>query len=227
MLSRNFKSKLFTTMGSLSIAVMLLAGAITMAFAGSPPQAARPDDITPPPLPEGLAPVPAGNVLFLVGHAIGTQNYVCVPSGAGVSFVLFTPEATLFDDEGEQIITHFFSPNPDEPNTNPKVVGSQMIRAAWQDSRDTSTVWAKLHQPNGSVIVDQDAIAWLLLDRANTPQDGPTGGDRLSGTTFIQRLNTTGGLAPSTGCTSSADLGNQAFVPYTADYFFYRAGRGN
>ena len=52
-------------------------------------------------------------------------------------------------------------------------------------------------------------------------QDGPTGGDTLTKTTFIQRLNTSGGVAPSTGCASSADVGKQAFVPYTADYFFY------
>jgi len=32
----------------------------------------------------------------------------------------------------------------------------------------------------------------------------------------------TGGLAPKTGCSSLTDVGNQAFVPYTADYFFYK-----
>jgi Protein of unknown function (DUF3455) len=54
-------------------------------------------------------------------------------------------------------------------------------------------------------------------------QDGPTGGDKLSETTFIQRLNTSGGVAPSTGCTQSTDVGQMALVPYTADYFFYKA----
>jgi len=48
----------------------------------------------------------------------------------------------------------------------------------------------------------------------------------LTKTTFIQRLNTTGGLAPSTGCTSPADIGHLAFVPYTADYFFYKKAPG-
>jgi hypothetical protein len=32
-----------------------------------------------------------------------------------------------------------------------------------------------------------------------------------------------GGLAPSTGCASAADVGSQAFVPYEADYIFYSA----
>jgi len=68
------------------------------------------------------------------------------------------------------------------------------------------------------------AVAWLLVTKVHV-EDGPTGGDKLSKTTFIHRVNTAGGLAPSVGCNSAADLGRQAFVPYTADYIFYRAPR--
>ena len=168
--------------------------------------------------------MPVGNKLFLGTHSVGTQHYICRPSGAGVAYVLFTPEATLFGEDGGQVITHNFSPNPFEPNTDPKVVADGTIRATWQ-FRDTSIVWAKLHQSgpdgNGAVTVDDTAIAWLLLDGVGS-QNGPTGGDKLTGTTFIQRLNTTGGLAPKTGCSSLTDVGNQAFVDYTADYFFYK-----
>ena len=177
-------------------------------------------NITPPPLPDGLFPVPAENKLFLGTHAVGTQNYVCRPSGAGVAYVLFTPQATLFGEDGGQVITHYFSPNPFETNTDQTVVADGTIRATWQ-YRDTSTVWAKVHLPNGAVTVDPHAIAWLLLDVVGA-HNGPTGGDKLTGTTFIQRLNTTGGLAPSTGCASLTDVGHQAFVQYTADYFFYK-----
>ena len=224
MLYRNLKSKLFRTIGSLSVAGMVFAGAL-VAFSASSPQAAKAGDITPPPLPADMAPVPAGNKLFLGTHAVGTQNYVCKPSGAGVAYVLFTPEATLSGEDGGQVITHNFSPNPFEPNTDPKVVADGTIRATWQ-YRDTSRVWAKLHATDpdgrkGAVTVDQTAIAWLLLDGVGS-QKGPTGGDKLFGTTFVQRLNTRGGLAPSTGCSSLTDLGNTAFVPYTADYFFYK-----
>ena len=202
-----------------------LALVLTLSAVAFQARAARADGtITPPPLPAGLAPVPAGNKLAFGTHAVGTQNYVCKPSGAGVAYVLFTPDATLFDEDGGQVITHTFSPNPFEPNTDPKVVADGTIRATWQ-YRDTSRVWAKLHATDttgrGAVTVDQTAIAWLLLDAVGS-QNGPTGGDKLTGTTFIQRLNTTGGLAPSTGCSSLADLGNTAFVPYTADYFFYK-----
>jgi hypothetical protein len=210
----------FRTIGSLTVAGMVLALVAAAALTLSSPQAVRADGPTPPPPVPGLAPVPEGNKLFLVGHAVGTQNYVCQPSGAGVAYVLFTPQATLFGDDGVQIITHYNSPNPDEPNTDPKVVADGMIRATWQ-FKDTSRVWAKVHQPNGAVTVDQKAIAWLLLDAVGH-QNGPTGGDKLTKTTFVQRLNTTGGLAPSTGCSSLTDVGNKAFVPYTADYFFYQ-----
>ena len=221
MMYRNLKSKLLKTIGSLAVAGVVLVGVGTTAFALSSPQAVQADGITPPPLPPGLAPVPAGNKLFLGTHAVGTQNYVCKPSGAGVAYVLFTPEATLFGEDRGQVITHDFTPNPFEPNTDPKVVANGMIRATWRH-RDSSIVWAKLHQPNGAVTVDQHAVAWLLLDTAGV-QKGPTGGDKLFKTTFVQRLNTTGGLAPKTGCSSLTDAGNQAFVPYTADYFFYKA----
>jgi hypothetical protein len=198
------------------------------AFSVSLPQLAQAAHVTPPPVPDSMAKVPPGNTAFLVGHAVGTQNYICLPCpnpitpasmcpASGFAFALFTPQATLFRDNDRQVITHFFSPNLSP--IPPEVVGT--IRATWQDSRDTSTVWAKVHQPNGAVTVNSDSIAWLLLDVVGA-QDGPTGGDTLTETTFVQRLNTVGGLAPKTGCTSLTDVGTEAFVPYTADYFFYK-----
>jgi hypothetical protein len=197
------------------------AGALALAFAVSQP--AQASKVTPPPVPDSLK-VLAGSHAFLVGHAVGTQNYVCAPSATsntGVAYVLFTPEATLFNNDGDQLITHYFSPNPNplDANTNPAVVADGAIRATWQNSRDGSTVWAKLHA-NGSAVLTQGAIAWLLLDVVGA-QDGLTGGNILTKTTQIQRLNTTGGSAPAQGCSSPSDLGHQAFVDYTADYFFY------
>ena len=57
-------------------------------------------------------------------------------------------------------------------------------------------------------------------------EDGPTGGHRLTQAKYIQRLNTRGGTAPAGRCAASADLGRRVFVPYTADYFFYRRAPG-
>ena len=224
MLYRKLKSKLFGAIGRFGVASIMLAGVAAVAFTVPPPGPAYADSITPPPVPANIQ-VPAGNKLFLVAHAVGTQNYICVPSGMGVRFVLFTPQATLFDDEGGQLTSHYFSPNPSEVNTDPKVLGDYTIRATWQDSKDSSTVWGQVktgHSSTDPNFVEQGAIPWLLVTIVGR-QDGPTGGDRLSGTTFIQRLNTHGGLAPSTGCTSLEDLGKMAFVPYTTDYYFYKS----
>jgi hypothetical protein len=39
----------------------------------------------------------------------------------------------------------------------------------------------------------------------------------------VQRVNTSGGIAPAAdGCARAADIGRRALVPYTADYVFYR-----
>jgi len=194
----------------LSACATALAVACTVVL----PQPAHADHVTPPSVPDDIA-VPYGHVAFLVGHAIGTQNYVCLPSGTDVKFTLFTPQATLFDDHGKKIITHYFSPNPFENGT---------IRATWQHSRDTSTVWGQGKSSSDSHCAAPGAIACLLVTVVGA-EDVPTGGDKLSETTFIQRLNTSGGVAPSTGCASSTDVGHQAFVHYMADYFFYKAAQ--
>ena len=68
--------------------------------------------------------------------------------------------------------------------------------------------------------VAPDAIAWVLLSRAGV-LEGVGGGNTLAVATFVQRVNTVGGLAPSIGCNSPADIGNTAFVPYEADYVFF------
>jgi len=44
----------------------------------------------------------------------------------------------------------------------------------------------------------------------------------LVGTTFIQRLNTTGGLPPAASECDATTVGTRAEVPYTADYYFWR-----
>jgi hypothetical protein len=184
-------------------------------------RAAHGEGITPPRVPPNLK-VEDGNELFLVGHGVGTQNYICTSSPtspSGFAFSLFTPEATLFDDTGDQLITHFFSPN-DDPRLAPPERGA--IRVTWEDSRDTSRVWAFLFQQSlDEEFVQRGAVPWLLLQESGVAA-GPTGGDRLTKTTFIQRLNTAGGVAPAEGCSTFQDLGRKAFVPYSADYFFYK-----
>jgi hypothetical protein len=175
----------------------------------APPASA--DKVRPPPVPADLE-VDAGSRAFLVGHAVGTQDYVCLPSGSGFAWTLFTPQATLFDDHGKQLTTHFFSPNPFEAGA---------FRPTWQHSRDTSSVWVRLDTASSDpAFVAPGAIPWLLLEVVGAAA-GPNGGSKLTATTQIHRVNTFGGAAPPTGCSALADVGKKELVPYTADYFFY------
>src|SRR6266404_4206654 len=194
--------------------------------------------ITSPSTPTLITP-PLGNAAFLLGHAVGTQGYVCLPKGTGFSWTAkpARPEATLFTTffgQDFQIITHFLSPdtNPNEFASNPIPFGS----ATWQSSFDSSKVWAQVPLSNSttppspaSIPAGSDpscpntgSIACLLLQSIGT-QQGPTGGKILAKTTFVQRLKTKGGSAPddTDGCGSADKVGNQRLVPYTADYYFF------
>jgi len=174
---------------------------------------------------------PIGNSAFLLGHGVGTQGYVCLPSGIGASWTVNAarPEATLFTNlfgQAQQIITHFLS-----PNTNPNEFAPKPLpfgNVTWQSSFDSSKVWAQTQHfvTAGSEpsCPNTGSIACVLLQVIGEEQ-GPAGGKLLTKTTFIQRLNTNGGSAPATGCAVAGDVGKQALVPYSADYFFFRADR--
>ena len=186
-----------------------------------------------PPTTPGLITPEAGHSAFLVGNAIGTQGYVCLPTSAGASTASWTvnnarPEATLFVSHGGnnfQIITHFLSPNENPKNpAQPVPFGN----ATWQSSFDSSRVWAQVFgmkaipaSAGEPSCPNAGSIQCLLLETVGS-LEGPTGGTLLSKTSFIQRLNTNGGSAPTEGCFNANDVGKQALVPYTADYVFFR-----
>jgi hypothetical protein len=172
-----------------------------------------------PQVPANLE-VPEGNEVFLHGRAEGTQNYVCLSTPSGYRWQFLGPQAALFvafgNDFQQQVTTHFLSANPAEQG---------VARATWLGSFDSSQVWARAiansADPN---YVAPNSIPWLLLQTVGS-KAGPTGGKSLSRTTYIQRLNTAGGIAPATGCSQAAEVGTLALVPYTTDYFFYRGSR--
>jgi hypothetical protein len=209
----------------------LLTAALVFACAFGTVSFAAAQKIMSPATPAKITP-PAGNSAFMVGHAVGTQGYVCLPKGTGASWTVIgaRPEATLFESlagKDRQITTHFLSPNanPNHNAPNPLPFGN----VTWQSSIDSSKVWAK---PVDSMAAGSDpscpnsgAIACLLLVSIGT-QAGPTGGTLLSKTTFIQRLNTKAGSAPvdDAGCSAATDVGHQLLVPYSADYYFFRGG---
>jgi hypothetical protein len=198
----------------------LVAASLTVAalfVAPATAQAQPPSRIHVPPVPLTLE-VEAGNSVFLQGHAIGTQNFICVLTAAGsMDWTFIGPQATLFltfnGDPVRQNATHYFNANPLEVNT---------FRPIWQHSGDSSRVWGGNAQMSSDPnFVEAGAIPWLRLEAVG--QDvGPTGGSILAQTTFIHRLNTSGGAKPTTGCSQTSQIGALKFVPYVADYYFYR-----
>lgn len=148
-----------------------------------------------PDVPTAIA-VPEGNTLFLVGHAVGVQIYGCTTTASGQTWTLVAPRAELYGDNGRLVATHFAGPT-------------------WQ-ATDGSRV---VGQKDAGIVVDPTAVAWLRLKAVSTTAGSE--GDRLVGTTYVQRLATTGGLPPSTGCDATS-VGAVVEVPYTADYYFWR-----
>jgi hypothetical protein len=212
------KSKIARVRSLFGAALVLACAFGTVTLAGA--------QVTPPTTPDTIA-VQAGNHAFLVGHAFGSQGYTCLPTATGGTAwnPSARPEATLFSDivgSQFQIITHFQSINE---NPKPGVTVPLSGNATWQSSFDSSRVWAV--KVNGidagsdsASCPNSGSIQCLLLQSVGNKK-GPTGGNLLANTTFIQRLNTAGGAVPTTACT----VGQTQLVPYTADYFFFRADK--
>jgi hypothetical protein len=145
--------------------------------------------------------VPEGNKVSFHAYATGVQIYTASYSPTDPTKLVWTftaPEALLFDSDGVIVGIHYAYAGPTRP--------------AWASDSGSMVVAMRTVPP---VTVDPNAIPWLRLDMVQA--EGP---GIFKRTTFIQRVNTTGGLAPST---PPAYLGEEARVPYTAEYFFFRA----
>lgn len=143
--------------------------------------------------------VPDGHKVHFHGFARGVQIY----TWNGADWGAAVPEATLFDDDGNVVVTHFAV-----FDDIGKVVGP-----AWESNSGSLVVGAL---PPLAAIVDDESIPWLRLAAVKELTHGP---GILGNTTFIHRVNTVGGKAPKDDGTV---IGQVARVPYTADYFFYR-----
>lgn len=151
-----------------------------------------------PPLPSPELAVPEGNRLAFYNDAVGVQIYGCQASTSGYAWTFQAPEATLVDRRGRAVISHYAGPTWESVADGSKVTASKV--AEFTD--------------------DPSAIPELLLKA--TPQSNA---GRMSRVTYIQRLETSGGRAPSSGC-DAAHVGALARVDYTATYYFYEAKPG-
>jgi Protein of unknown function (DUF3455) len=157
-------------------------------------RAAQPvDDNRAPDLPADICErlqVPAGNEVAFHAYASGVQVY----RWNATAWAFVEPVANLFASRNYhgQVGAHYAGPTW-ESNSGSKVVAKRAAGCT----------------PNAS------AIPWLKLEAVSTEGPGV-----FDGVTFVQRVNTTGGLAPAA---PGSFAGQEARVPYTAEYYFYRA----
>jgi len=143
-------------------------------------------------IPEQIK-VPAGYSPVLTVHAKGDQIYQCSVNKGEYAWETQAPDAKLFDAQG-------------------KIVGNHTAGPLWEykeGSRVVGRVVKKIDRAPGS------AIAWLLVEVVSHKGDG-----LFSNVSYINRINTHGGLPPSSGCDAN-HLGGEKRVAYTADYVFY------
>jgi hypothetical protein len=107
------------------------------------------------------------------------------------SWAFVAPDAELFDAAGKKIGTHYAGPHWEAAD------GSKVV----------ASVKARADAPQAA------SIPWLLLGAKSVGADGA-----FSKVTSIQRVSTSGGIAPAGACSQS---GARARVGYTADYYFF------
>ena len=138
------------------------------------------------------------DVAVPAGHRVAFRTYAegwQVYRWTGTAWAFVEPVAVLYDWDGEEVVGIHYAGPTWESNSGGTVVGAVERRCT--------------HDP--------DAIPWLRLKAVDT--EGPGVFRRV---TYIQRVDTVGGLAPAD---PGEFVGEEAWVPYAADYYFYRADR--
>jgi Protein of unknown function (DUF3455) len=174
-----------------SITLAISAVSLLTACASTPQQPAFSQST----LPDAVK-VPAGHRVTLETVGRGTIDYECrVKAGMAGAFewVFVGPDAKLFDRKGNSVGRYFGPPATWESADGSKITGAQVAVAPAQA---------------GSIP--------LQLVKAN-PASGP---GAMKGVSYIQRVATNGGVAPSDSCASS-NTGARKTVNYQADYIFW------
>jgi Protein of unknown function (DUF3455) len=138
--------------------------------------------------------VPEGNNVYLNVHAKGDQIFYCALNAGVYSWTWQSPDAKLYDAQ------------------NKALVGSHGAGPSWTH-KDGSSVKAKVIQKTDAP--DKASAPWLLLEVTERK-----GGGLLAQTSYIQRINTHGGVSPISSCDAN-HLGMEKKIPYEADYTFY------
>ncbi len=177
-------------------ALALSAVAVLAACASGPaPMMAKPfmQDALP-----ATVQVPAGNKVFMETVGVGEITYECRAKAnmAGqFEWVFVGPDARLMDRSGKQVGKYYGPPATWESMDGSKLTGAQVAVAP---------------AAAGSIP--------LQLVKANPAM----GMGAVTGTTYIQRVATQGGVAPAMAC-DAAGMGKKQIVKYQADYIFWKA----
>ena len=145
-------------------------------------------------LPEPVR-VPAGQKVMMSATGVGELTYECreKKDTAGVfEWAFVGPVAKLYSADKKEVGKYYAGPTWESADGS-KVTGKQVALAP---------------STPGNIP--------LQLVKA----ESATGSGAMTGVSYIQRLNTKGGVAPATACTSDTKGARQQ-VAYEAEYVFY------
>jgi hypothetical protein len=92
-------------------------------------------------------------------------------------------------------------------------VGTHKAVNLWESTSDRSSVSGVVRSSQSG---GANNLPWTLYRAQSLGASG-----MFAGVTSIQRVNTSGGAAPSTGC-AAANAGAESRSNFTADYYFYK-----
>ena len=174
-----------------SIKAALIAAPLAMIGCSSMPMMSSAPDAP------AAVTVPSGNRVAMRTVGVGELTYECrEKQGAAGTFewTFVAPTATLWDANRTKAVGKYYGGPTWESNDGSKVTGKQLAIAPGKEG----------------------AIPLQLVQAAPA-----TGTGSMQGVTYIQRLNTVGGVAPKEPCAASG-AGQRRQVKYEADYLFYK-----
>lgn len=139
--------------------------------------------------------VPEGNEVALRLRAKGVQIFRCEAADGEFLWSFRQPEAELLDDGGQLVARH----------------GAGFSFEHRDGSRLVAKIVAHDEASRGT------DLRWLLLSARSF------GNGAFSGTTYVQRVNTAGGMPPPT-CQAN-ERNHPLRVDFSADFIFYKARR--
>ena len=156
------------------------------------------------------APAAATRAIGNTGPELGSCDRLRAPEGSSFAYHVYAKGVQIYRWDGQAWAPVGPSAELFANARYKGLVGTHFAGPRWQ-SLSGSTVRGEVLD---RCIYDANAIPWLTLK--GIPENGP---GVFAHTTFIQRVNTVGGKAPST----PGSLNQVVEVPYTAEYYFYRA----